>query len=245
MQRIIAWVMVAMFALAIVPAYASSGCADKHENVSRFNPTELSDYQKCVFKWKGQEVGTVGQHIWMQHNGEFIYIKMDKLVGKSNAQIETVVINTIIKTVIDNELLEAERKLVVLKDLKIAELDVEIDRLQARIDSLTKITKAASITDHAHIKTFRTTKLQHSTDTSDIIAIEYYNGIVEGAVQWVSVPIDGDLAWQLNRFSGTELAKLKILVADVAEAAYKQGYQDGYRDGYIDGYNQAVDDLNK
>ena len=54
MVRITAWVMVALFGLAIVPAYASSGCADKHENVTRFNPTELSDYQKCVYEHYGK-----------------------------------------------------------------------------------------------------------------------------------------------------------------------------------------------
>ena len=74
---------------------------DKHENVSRINPTELSDYQKCVHKHYGNEVGTVGDYIWMQHNGEFIYIKMDKLVGKSNAQVQQVIIQTIVDQTVE------------------------------------------------------------------------------------------------------------------------------------------------
>ena len=56
--------IVVMGFIVLSPAHASSGCLDKHENVSRINPTELSDYQKCVHKHYGNDVGTVGDYIW-------------------------------------------------------------------------------------------------------------------------------------------------------------------------------------
>ena len=70
MVRITAWAMVALFALAIVPAYASSGCADKHEKVTRFNPTTLSDYQKCVYDHYGKTSGVAGKFVWFAIDGE-------------------------------------------------------------------------------------------------------------------------------------------------------------------------------
>ena len=63
MIRAIAAITIAVFVFVGLPyaAFASSGCSEKHENVSRFNPTELSDYQKCVFEWTSEKKsGTVG-----------------------------------------------------------------------------------------------------------------------------------------------------------------------------------------
>ena len=63
--------IVVMGFIVLNPAYASSGCSEKHENVTRFNPTELSDYQKCVYEHYGRTSGQHGSFVWFAVDGEF------------------------------------------------------------------------------------------------------------------------------------------------------------------------------
>ena len=67
--------IVVMGFIVLSPAHASSGCADKHENVTRFNPTELSDYQKCVFEHYGKTSGEMGSFVWFAIDGEYYHIQ--------------------------------------------------------------------------------------------------------------------------------------------------------------------------
>ena len=240
--------IVVMGFVVLNPAWASSGCADKHENVSRFNPTELSDYQKCVFKWKGQEVGTIGEHIWMQHNGEFIYIKMDKLVGKSNAQVEQVIIKTVVDQAVKAELTQAQADLATMERLKLG-AEADLKTLRDKIDALTNIAEASVKLPAGYT---------YQIGGGAIKGNETLDGAYNIVLGRISGPkVDG--VWPFNKvianvtltnadsrelqaiMSNTTLMRaIHNLAAEIASDAYNQGYEDGYKAGYAAGYNAGI-----
>ena len=116
----------------------TTACSDHFENVSRFNPTDLSDYQMCVHTVHGHEAGTVGKHLWVQIDGQFFTVGLDELKGKNQNDMLDVVNKSIAEQV-----LEAE----------IETLEAQIETQEAAIELL----KAAGVTSAATIKTLNAT----------------------------------------------------------------------------------------
>ena len=222
--------IVVMGFIVLSPAHASSGCADKHENVSRINPTELSDYQKCVFDYYGKTSGVHGNFLWFSLNGEFYHIQKDDIIDTTPDGIQRLIVKTILEDDVAAKLEEAQTmlELASMNERKYAE---EIRELKERIGNLQEITEGLA------------------TDAYQLTQISHFGGKLRIHFQ---SHIDGSIAdhFYETRVSYTNITpdvfrKIKNAMNEVVRAAYEQGYEDGYKAGYKDGYNQAVSDLNK
>ena len=268
MFKYVAIAAAAMFMTA--SAHASSGCSEKHENVSRVNPTELSDYQKCVYAWKGQEIGTVGNYIWMQHNGDFIHIHKDKLIGKSQEDVRDEIFKAAIGQEIADELAQSKADLAAMERLQLGTKQ-QLEDLQKKVDRLETITVAVT-TGMKRIDPRVNTgnvEARYATEGNNhfVLNVGEHNIYTENAAGYdIASRINDRGEWEtyraditthngvdfvtvnLSMASGLRSTLLNRLVTEierVTEAAYKQGYEDGYKAGYIDGYNAAVTELNR
>ena len=217
--------IVVMGFIVLSPAHASSGCLDKHENVTRFNPTELSDYQKCVHEHYGNEVGTVGKYLWINHEGAYTYIPMKELAGKSEAAvIETVieyVIKTEIRTITTN--IEKLRELAALGAIDADTLKTATDALNAKISS--NFTENSDRNNPVNVTRDGTTASTHTVTIDTTLRSVYDAGRYD----------------DIRHIASNAIMQH---IANAMEQAYKDGYADGYADGYVAGYNQAVTDQN-
>ena len=103
----------------------SSVCSDHFENTSRFNPTDLSDYQQCVLAaHNGESAGTLGGVFWVK-TGETEFVSMPvstlQKAGSASAA-KAVVMDAIIEEVIVERIVEIT-----------VENGATIDRLRAEI----------------------------------------------------------------------------------------------------------------
>ena len=255
MIRAIAAITIAVFVFVGLPyaAFASSGCSEKHENISRFNPTELSDYQKCVFEWTGQEIGTVGDYIWMQHNGDFIHIHKDKLIGASNEEVREEIFKATLGQEIADELAQTKADLQAAERLaeQVPGLEQAIKDLKARVNAINEVKAAGSFTYD---------NIVNNTMGAINYGSEYRIGVVSYSVE-ADAPADqthianpfgeGYLVYHVVNpvftFSyGSNLKNLSAAtmtkIQGIVEKAYAQGYEDGYKAGYADGYRDGVRD---
>ena len=152
--------IVVMGFVVLNPAHASSGCLDKHENVSRINPTELSDYQKCVHKFYGNTAGTVGTGtVWFYANGEFHHVSKDDVLNATGDDLEHLIVKTILQDAAAKQLAEAQAQLETLNaarlllegevgDLKTlnASLATQVATLTTKVATLEALTTQSSIT---------------------------------------------------------------------------------------------------
>ena len=216
--------IVVMGFIVLSPAHASSGCLDKHENVSRFNPTELSDYQKCVHEHYGNETGVVGKYIWMQHNGDYIYIPIADLAGKSEEAMVEVIVERIVIVEIEAERADLLNKLTVLESLNDESLSGVMTELRKKLDNYYPPNAPA----HA--------KIEVRIDGKEVSAY--------------TMSVDNEITYIMNTFDSIEQVRKNVAnlinakVAAAMQQAYDDGYADGYADGYVAGYNQAVADQN-
>ena len=245
MIRAIAAITIAVFVFVGLPyaAFASSGCSEKHENVSRFNPTELSEYQKCVFEWTGQEIGTIGHYIWMQHNGDYIYVPIADLQGKSRAKQERVIVKTIVEIQLETEIREIRTQIEVLKVLDIS------DELQTQLNK--RLTALETAT--ANINAITTTAISETHTLEELLDADYNHthitvtvgdrtySIGETATRFVSNKNGNNATVTIG---GLTLTQLINEVRSEIQNAYNDGYSDGYKQGYQDGWNDAVDAMN-
>lgn len=86
---------------AVVAAVLSGSgvCSDYYDNPARYMPTELSDYQKCVYQVHGTDYGVIGKNAWIALNDEYVYIPIDKIAGKSRSVVSKVVTLEITKAI--------------------------------------------------------------------------------------------------------------------------------------------------
>lgn len=140
---------VAMSMSVAAPSFAaSSGCADKYENESRFNPTELSDFQKCVFAWNGTESGTVGSNFWFIANGEYFYMPLANLQGLTRDTIRERMVSMIVVSGLETkieglraDLASAQQiaDMVPMLQLTVSTHEVHIAQLQSNIEEVFEV----------------------------------------------------------------------------------------------------------
>ena len=102
---------------------------------SRFNPTELSEYQECwldVYK-ADETAGTLGSIFWVKVDGEYLSMPVKKIhKAGSAAKAKEIIIKEVTKVVIEERLVE-----VFVEDLtRINELQAQIDGLNTTIATL-------------------------------------------------------------------------------------------------------------
>lgn len=123
----------------------SSVCSDHFENVSRFNPTDLSDFQKCVYMSNGTTSGVHGSFFWAEVGGEHYYLPVKDIAGKSKQKIEEMMIDLIIVGQFKAKIAELQAQVDALAlvgdginevELKIAALNAEINDLELVVAAL-------------------------------------------------------------------------------------------------------------
>ena len=178
----------------------------------------------------------------MQHNGEFIYIKMDKLVGKSNAQVQQVIIKTIVDQAVKAELTQAQADLATMERLKLG-AEADLKALKDKIAALSEVKAfTGSVTDQVN---WVMTRSQHVFDGNFTITIREVTGYNPDLT-----PIFGRTLAHVSHNSSTlhaamdadTLYAIQQLSRKLAADAYDRGYEDGYKDGYADGYRDGVRD---
>ena len=120
MMAAVAASFVATSASAITLPSEGQTCADVHENISRFNPTELSDFQKCVAIEFDHDSGVVGKNVWVRIGEQFSYTPIADLRGKSRDEAATIIADDFASIALVTELEE-----------QVELLEGEIDVLEA------------------------------------------------------------------------------------------------------------------
>ena len=178
--------IVVMGFVVLNPAFAmaNSGCADKHENVSRFNPTDLSDYQKCVFEWNGTTSGIVGDYVWFNGGGEYFYIHKNQIMGKTHAGIEKVVEGVVLRQLLE----QASEDAVADGEAQIETLRVEIKVVEKTITVIETVIQ--EVVDQATIDALNATIATHvatiATKEASIAALEASIEAAEELATWVA-----------------------------------------------------------
>ena len=225
MPKYVAIAAAALFMTA--SAHASSGCSEKHENVSRFNPTELSDYQKCVYAWKGQTSGQHGNFVWFAVGDTFYEIQKTEILNTTGNDFEHLIVKTILEDGAAAKIAQYEQDIEVMSRLlgtnneKVLELQTELDNLQRDIDKITSRTgshtNTAVVSNWRGNYVLRVTEIDYDTFTHETTEIDLPD--LEGLA---------DLEAEL-------VIEIRELMSDIAQEAYNEGYADGYRDGYAAG----------
>ena len=183
----------------------------------------------------------VGDYIWMQHNGDFIHIHKDKLIGASNEEIREEIFIATVGQAIADELAQAKA------DLAVAErLAKQVPALQQAIEDLKgKISAINEINDEGLLRLSRQyIDKNHRRDNTHYLKITNNNiyfdsgeipSVANGSIRVIEL---GNL--QLHGIDQERINEINRMMNDIADKAYEAGY----KAGYVDGYNQAVKDLN-
>ena len=218
--------IVVMGFIVLSPAHASSGCADKHENVTRFNPTELSDYQKCVHEFYGRTSGAHAGFVWFAVDGKFYHIDKDEILNATGSDIEHLVVKTILEDGLAEKIAQYETDIEVMarvlgdRNEKVLELQGELDELQKEIDTIKSRTGTHTNSVNVRINEHGVT-LSHSE-----VNIAERRFTTEDL-------LNSDL--NIVGLADDLVDEIRVVMESIATEAYNEGYADGYRDGFAAG----------
>jgi len=240
-------------------AFASEGHSCSHfDNVSRFNPTELSEFQKCVInKHEDKEAGIFGNLFWIKVGDDIVSMQTKLLrdAGSKDAAKE-IIKSEIISSITDAEVTKLKSEIATLKGL-VSEIPTLKSNLKAKTDALEalemrianatrdrtldQVNAAKANGDHYKNTAYTPTSNKAGWDNvSDASAPRYYIGEVNGIPQYgteLRVSIGNDI---ISSRLDTNLARISEVVEEVFDAGYESGYEDGYADGYRDGFADGV-----
>ena len=129
-----------MIAEAIIASViaGTSVCSDHFDNVSRFNPTDLSDYQQCFHITNDNHSGLVGNNLWVRDGNNFVYIAKSQYAGRSQEAIKEIIVKEIIvervRTEVTEDLTRIHALMAEINTLR--PLAESIPALQTRITAL-------------------------------------------------------------------------------------------------------------
>ena len=216
MKTIILAAIAATFATnvhASEPTFAES-CGHL-DNPTRFNPTELSEYQEC---WLGfhkpdEMAGVLGNIFWARAGDMTVSMPVSTLTNAGSKSAAAAIVVDRIVEVVNNE--------------RIEELEGMVDELEAA--------KAVLVADLAAAVTAA------ELDAATIASLRSELGLVEAARDMLQAVVDGE-AGRIS--AAVAQATIDARVGYVTDAVAAQRYNDGYAASTLSAQNDFRDDIN-
>lgn len=256
MIKVLMAAVAATFAVNANAAEVSVSEACGHlDNHSRFNPTELSEYQECWLDIHGEESGVLGSLFYTKVGESYVSMPTKVLrEAGSKAAAKAVVVEAIIAgvaqaeydaVVAERDALQSDLAAAVTgRDFETAsDLADEIDRLNTRVDELGMVDAeflSAAVT-RAHGRMTDDPLNESNLDSYDRTSTGH-----NGALTATNERIGWETVTRLQIAGGQSsiqaVSDLRVLNAAIDhafdsgfDAGYDEGYADGYRDGFADG----------
>lgn len=254
-------VLAAVAATFSVSAHAAeptvSESCGHFDNHSRFNPTELSEYQECWLDFHGKEAGMLGSLFYVKAGDTFVSMPVSELrEAGSKAAAKAVVVEAIVERIVEVESGARIAALTAERNAAIADLATARDNFAARAAVIADLNDQIDILEAA-AEAVRTASRDVGMTDLEILA----HGESTGSNWKVNPPaahssaFDAETAgagWETVTYlyiSETARSAIRPVMSDdlavinaAIDFAFSQGYDSGYDEGYANGYRDGFAD---
>lgn len=263
MHIIIAMIMIVSASSAMADSSHCKELDGAHQQ--RYNPTELSEYQKCWLDvHKDENAGTIGDIFWVRVDDQYASMPVKQLRNAGSKKAAQVIVKEIITEVlVEREVIkwrgvtdEVHNTLIAERDqllISLAEANEDLAYKAAQLAMVQRdIQTLQDITDEQLSEMVHGNEAQiareiyaitNNTNFDSVIALEFPGVAI---LTFTLSRADSNTAAN-NLFSVFESSMIEATQRAI-EIAYDQGYRDGYQDGYADGFRDGfragVDSLN-
>lgn len=219
------------------------------ENHSRFNPTELSEYQECWLGLHGEEAGVLGSLFYAKVGDSFVSmpVKVIREAGSKSAAKAVVVEKIVEKATALTE--EQESAIDLFESLKesgitataansavVAATGVDILAMAKAAASANAPAYGYDINGRAHEAAADKVGLPaEGENITNLVKYSTPGSFDNPRRVYYSVDVNGFAIFS-NQFAATHHA-----IDDILEKVYDRGYSEGYDRGYADGYADGFD----